>query len=115
MVAVAYGGLRHLRDQRLRVAQQQNLQGAATFEFLLHDRSPQPVALAAALHNGAARRRLAAHEERDPDYAVVADDGDLGRSAVLQYIEERNDRATREIQVALGTARFVHRRSKRQR
>ena len=40
MVAVAYRRLRHLRDQRLRIAQQQVLHRAAAVELLLEHLSP---------------------------------------------------------------------------
>src|SRR5688572_18737791 len=67
MMAVAHRGLGHLRDQRLREAQQQKLQRAARLELRFQRGGPDPVALAGALHHCAARRGFASHEERDAD------------------------------------------------
>ena len=53
--------LRHLGDQRLRVAQQEVHQRRGTVELLLHERGSEAIAMAGALHDGAARCRLSAH------------------------------------------------------
>ena len=70
--------------------------------------------MARALHDRAAGRRLAAHEQRDADHAFVADDGDLGRRAVLHHVEQRDDRRRREVDVAQRAARFVEHLAERQ-
>src|SRR5690606_24384847 len=76
-------------------------------ELLLHRLRGQTQALARALHHRAAWRGLAAHEDRNPDDALVAHDGDLGGGAVLHDIEQRYDGCRREIDVALSPTRFV--------
>jgi hypothetical protein len=45
-MAVAYGGLRHLRDQGLRVAQQQKLQRPISMELVLEPLSDQAIGVA---------------------------------------------------------------------
>jgi len=50
-------------------------------ELLLDRLRLEPIAATRALHDRAARRRFAAHEQRDADDAFLADDGDLGRYA----------------------------------
>jgi hypothetical protein len=52
------------------------------------------------LHHRPAGRGVAAHEQGDADDAVVAHDGDLGRSAVGHDVQQRDDRIDREIHVA---------------
>ena len=104
VVPVADGGLRHLRDQRLGVAQQQAHHRAGAAEFLLQQLRLQAVAVAGAAHHGAAGRGVAAHEHRDAHHALVADHGDFGGCAVLQHIQQGNDAGGREIHV-LASAR----------
>ena len=72
MVPVARRGLRHLRDQRLRVAQQQSLQQAAAMELLHQQVALEPIGVAGGLHDGRTGRGVAAHEQRDADHAFVA-------------------------------------------
>jgi CTP:molybdopterin cytidylyltransferase MocA len=54
-------------------------------------------------------------EERDADDPLVAHDRDLRRGAVLQHIQQRNDRVGGEIDVAQHAARLVQRLAKWQR
>ncbi len=63
MVAVAHGGLRHLGDQRLRVAQEQAKHGAGAIELLLQQLRSKAIPEARALYDAAAGCGLAAHEE----------------------------------------------------
>ena len=88
---VAHGRLRHLRDQRLRVAQQDVEHFAVTIEFLLEAIAREAVRVAGALHDGAARRGFAAHEQRHANGAFVAHHGDFRRRAILHHIEQRDD------------------------
>jgi hypothetical protein len=67
MVAVAHRRLRHLRDQCLRKAQQEQLQSASHLEVLFQRHGLDPKTLASTLHHRAARGGLAAHEKRDAD------------------------------------------------
>ena len=114
VVAVAHRGLRHLRDQRLRVAQQQVHHRAGAFELVLDDAGAQAPALARALHHGAAGRGLAAHEQRDADHAFVADHRNLGRRAVLHHVQQRDDGRGREVHMAERAARLVQHLAERQ-
>jgi hypothetical protein len=63
MVAVADRRLRHLRDERLGVAQQQLLHRARAPELLAQVARGEPERLARALHHRAAGGRLTAHEK----------------------------------------------------
>ncbi|KAG0753050.1 hypothetical protein G6F22_021615 [Rhizopus arrhizus] len=72
VVPVAHGRLRHLRQQRLGVSQQQMLHGAAPVEFVLQRLALQLEGRTGALHDGAAGGGFPAHEERDADNALVS-------------------------------------------
>ena len=85
---IAHGGLRHLREQRLRVTQQQVLHGPTANEFLLEALATQLVSMARTLHHCAVRRRFTTHEERDANDAFVADYRDLSGGAVRQHVQE---------------------------
>ncbi len=63
MVAVAHGGLRHLGDQRLCVAEQQAKDGAGPIEFLLQLLRSKAIPEARTLYDAAAGRRVASHEQ----------------------------------------------------
>jgi hypothetical protein len=108
-VPIADRGLRHLRDERLGIAQQQVHHRRGAIEFLLQQLRFHPVSIAGALHHGPARRGLAAHEKRYAEYPLVADHCDFGRRTVLHDIEERHDRGRREIDMPQASARLVQR------
>ena len=76
-MAIAHCGLGHLRDQGLRVAQQQQLSLAIAMELILQPLSDQTVGVAGALHDRPARSGFAAHEQCDPDEAVVPHNRDF--------------------------------------
>jgi len=78
-MAITHGGLRHLRDQGLGVAQQQKLQRPISMEFVLELLSDQPVSVAGALHDRPTRGGFTAHEQRDADEAFVDRDSGLRR------------------------------------
>jgi len=59
VMPVAHGGLRHLGDQGLRVAQQSQLQSAIAVELVLEPLTDEPVRVAGALHDRPAWRGLA--------------------------------------------------------
>jgi hypothetical protein len=105
--AVADGRLRHLRHQRLRVAQQQPLERAAPRELLPEHLRLHPEGVPGALHDGAVGHGVAAHEERDADQALATRHAHLGRGAVLHQVEERDDGGGGEIDVALPPAGLV--------
>jgi len=64
MVPVAHRGLRHLRNQRLRVTRRQMLQITACCEFSFQNTRPEPAAVASALHHRTARGAFPAHDLR---------------------------------------------------
>ena len=72
-------GLRHLRDQRLHIAQQDVQHRSGSVEFPLQRLRRQAIAIASTLHHGPIGRGLAAHEQRDagiasfPTTAISAD------------------------------------------
>jgi hypothetical protein len=88
VVTIADRRLRHLRDQRLGVAQQQQLHRPTAHELALQQRRREPVRPALALHDRAAGGRLATHEQRDADQPVVADDRDLGGRTVGEHVQQ---------------------------
>jgi nitrogen-specific signal transduction histidine kinase len=91
VMPVADRGLRHLRNERLGVTQQDVEHFAVAIEFLLEPVAGQAIGVAGALHDGAARRGLAAHEQRDPDGAFIADHGDFGGRSILHDVQQRHD------------------------
>jgi hypothetical protein len=78
-MAITRCGLRHLRDQGLRVAQQQKLQLPISMELVLELLSDQPVSVAGALHDRPTRGGFTAHEQRESDKAFVDRDSGLRR------------------------------------
>src|SRR6185436_15934902 len=91
------------------------LHAAAGLEELLQGRAAHAVAVAGALHHGAARRALAAHEERDAHQPLVAGDRDLGGGAILEDVQQRDDAVGREVHEALRAAGLVDRHAERHR
>ena len=59
----------------------------------------ESVGVARYLHDGRAWRGAPAHEQRNPDYAFIADPGGLCRGARFHDVVERDDRGGREISV----------------
>ena len=96
MVAVADRRLRHLRDQRLRVAQQQ-VQHGRTLELFPDSSGVEPKTLSGALHNRPAGGGLTTHKKRDTDDALVPHHGNFGRRAVFHDVQQRHDGCGREI------------------
>src|ERR1700738_5025493 len=86
-----------------------------TLEFLLEPRARQHVRGSGALHDGAVRRGLTAHEERDANRAVVSDNRDFRRCAVFEHVEEGDDDVGRKIDVTQRVARLVQSFTERQR
>jgi hypothetical protein len=109
VMPVTCAGLEHLRNQRLRVAQQQALDRPAAVEFLLEDRCRQAVTMPGSLHHCRARRGVAPHEQRNAQHSFVADAGNFGRYAGFHDVEHRNDRGGREIHVRELAPRLVER------
>ena len=60
-----------------------------------------------ALHDGAAGRGVAAHEQGNAEDAFIAVDGDFGRRAILHDVQERNDARGGEIDVLQLGAGFI--------
>ncbi len=96
MVAIADGGLCHLRDQRLRIPQQDLHQLAVALELPIETRARQSVGTACTLHDGPTRRTFSTHEHRDPDCPVIANQGDFSRRAVLERVKQGDDRVSRK-------------------
>lgn len=90
-MAIAYRSLSHLRDQGLRIAQQQELHLAVAVELILEQLSDQLVSVAGALHDRPAGGGFTAHEQRDADEAFVADHGNFRGRAVLQHVQQGYD------------------------
>src|ERR1700694_858095 len=106
-MAIAHCGLRHLRDQGLRVAQQQNLQRPISMELVLELLSDQPVSVTGALYDRPTWGGFTAHEQRDADEAFVADHRNFRRGAVFQHVQQRHDGVDRKVNVAQDIAGLV--------
>ncbi len=107
MVSITDGRLGHLGKQGECIAHQEVLHGGRTVELLVELLVIEPIRVAATLHESPVRHALTAHEQGDADYALVADYGYLGRSAVLKDIEQGYDGGSREIHVGEGVAGLV--------
>src|SRR5450631_2258554 len=111
---IAYGSLRHLRDERLRIPEQKVLNRAAPGELSHHLRRREAVRDPGALHDCATGRRFTTHEKRDAQHTFIADHGDLGGRAILQNVKERNDAVHREVDVLKEPPRFIQDLAQRQ-
>ena len=99
MVTIADRGLRYLRVHRLGMPAENVEHGAAPMGFFANEVSAYAIGVTGALHLGLNGLRVAVHEDRHADGAVIADHGDLCRLAALGYVQHRYDRAGREIQI----------------
>jgi len=107
VVPVADRRLGHLRDQRLRVAQQQDLHLAVAMELLLEQLCGQTVSVTCALHDRLTRSAVAAHEQRHADEAFIPHHRDFRRCPVFHHIQQRYDRVDGKIDVPHCVAGFV--------
>src|ERR1700731_3528727 len=114
MMAITHGGLRHLRDQGLRVAQQQKLQRPISMELVLELLSDQAVSVAGALHYRPTRGGFTAHEQRDADEAFVADHRNFRRGAVAQHVQKEYEGGDGKESVAQDTAALLKTSPERQ-
>jgi hypothetical protein len=106
VMPVADRGLSHLRDQRLRVAQQQMLQLAVAIELILQPRrsagkpsprsAPAPGSVVVSPPMNSAM-----------PMAFVAHHRDFRRGAVLDHVQQRDDGVGRKIDMAQRVARLV--------
>ncbi|EZH79866.1 hypothetical protein AU05_14860 [Ectopseudomonas composti] len=93
------GGLRHLRDQGLRITQHESQQISVTVELILEQRTLEAKGMAAALNHGTAREILSANRQGDTHHPVISNDRNLRHGAVLCLIEQRDEGIDREIDV----------------
>ena len=101
---VAHGGLRHLRDEGLGVAEHEVHGRAAEVELFPHQPGIEPKALAGALQHGAAGGGATTHEDRDTDQPLSAHDGDLACRAVFRDEQLGHDGAGRKEHVSRRVA-----------
>ena len=73
----------------------------------------EPETKAGALHNGAAGRGVAAHEQRNSQDAFVAYHRYFSRCATLQYIQQRHNRRGRKVHMFELPAGLVQHATKR--
>src|SRR6202158_4231915 len=107
MMAIAHRRLRHLGDQRLGVAQQEMHGRTETPELILEQIGLKPESVPRALHHRAAGRGLAAHEQRYAEDALVADDSNFSRRAILHDVEERKDGGGGEVDIPQLDSGFI--------
>src|SRR5690348_2802208 len=106
-MAIANSGLRHLRNERLCVAQKQELHFAIAMELILEALSDETVTVSCTLHDRPTRGGFAAHEQRYADEAVIAYHRNLRRGAVVEYIQQRYDGVGWEIDMTQEVAGLV--------
>src|ERR1700733_9873251 len=109
MMTVANGGLRHLSDEGLCIAQQQMQNGTVTFELVHQILRFESKGMPGALNNSATRSGPAPHKYRNSNYPVVADDGNFRRRSIFHDIEQRNDGAGREVHMTQRRTRLGQR------
>src|ERR1700691_466787 len=107
MEPIADSCLRHLRDQRLRVAQQQAQYGPGAVKFIFQELCPQAISVTPTLYDRPARSGIAAHEDGNAQYPLVANHRDFSRRAVLQKVKQRDDGPGGEVDVLQVSARLV--------
>ena len=108
MVPIAYCGLRHLRDEGLRVSQEQVKSRLSLVEFGFHEGRLQPTSEPRALHDRAAGRGFTAHEKRHTHDAFVSDDRNLRGGAIFHDVEQGDDCGDGKIDVVKRDARLVY-------
>src|ERR1700679_4167550 len=81
--------------------------GTRSIEILLHDLRLQPISQSGALHYRAARRGIAAHEQRNTDDALIAHHGDLVGGTILHHVQQRDDGRRWKVHMAQRAAGFV--------
>ena len=74
---VANSSLRHLRDEGLRITQQQVRHRAGPFKHLLDKLRFHPKAQAGTLHHRATGNGITTHEKCESDYALIAHNRDF--------------------------------------
>ena len=72
---------------------------AGAIEFLLHEVRFEAKPVAGALHDCPTRGGLAAHKQGNADDALITDNRNFGRGAILHDVEERDDRRRWKIYV----------------
>ncbi len=105
--AIARGGLRDLRHQRMGIAVQLPLQRQAEPEFLAEARRGHPQRRPAALHQGANRRLAVPQHERDADHALAADEADFQGEVAVRQRQQRHQGGAGKVDMADRLARFV--------
>ncbi len=108
MQAVADGGLRNMRNQRLRITEQNVLQRAAPRKFVLNNFRFDAERAARNLHDGLIGRGFAAHKQGDSQHAASARHSHLGGRAVGCNVKKRNNRGRRKIEIRRLVARMVN-------
>ena len=99
METIADGCLRDLRDERLRIAQQQFLKLAAARELILQHLRLHPDDGSGALDDGTVGHRAASHEEGNAHYPVITRQTHLRGRTVFHHVQQRDDGSGGEIDV----------------
>jgi hypothetical protein len=86
---------------------------AVPIELIFEPLAGEPVRLAGALNERAARSRFSTHEQRHTDGAVIADHRDLGGRPIAHHVQQRDDRIRREIDVPQCGSRLVQNHAER--
>ena len=114
MQPVAHRRLRHLREQRLGVAQQAALQRPTARELRQQGGSGQLEGLTGAAHEGTVGAGLPAHEQRRTDRALAADHSDFRGGALGRGVQQRDEAAGKKVQVVKPPAWCVEHVAQRQ-
>src|ERR1039457_4015341 len=115
MVPIADSGLRHVRDQRRGITPQKLHGRTKTAELIAEQFGLEPEAVSSALYHRTAGRRVATHEQRNAENALVANKRDFSGRPIFHDVEQRNDGCRWEIHVRQRAPWFVENLTKRHR
>ncbi len=80
---------------------------AIAVKLVLEALAAESIGVPRTLHDRAVRGRLAAHEQRDADQALVARYRKLCRRAISEHIQQRDDAVGRKIHVPQRVTGFI--------
>jgi hypothetical protein len=107
MMAIAGPYHRHLRDERLRMAQHELHYGHAAMEGLGDMAGIKPIPAAGAVYQRATHCAFSTHASRVADGTFVSDHGDSRRATITKNDQQGNNRRGRKVNVAGDLAQIV--------
>src|SRR6266436_5374953 len=108
METVAYGRLRDLSHQCLRITQHKSLKRTAAREFFASHDAINFECTACNLDDRAMGCGFSAQEQRHPDSSVVSRQTYLSGRAIFRRIQQRDDTTGRKVNMALVLSTIVN-------